>query len=1103
MKRHLLTLLLLISAFSVTAQFRTNGTAISQGNDCFRLTRNLTNQSGSVWYLNTVDISKPFDLYFEVNLGCSNGGADGMAFVLQQVSSSVGSSGGGLGYQGISPSVAIEFDTYQNGNWGDPVYDHIAIMSNGINDHTSTNNLAGPVAALSGNGNLEDCNFHDLRITWDTATFTLSVYLDCSLRLTYTGNIVQNIFNTNSQVFWGFTAATGAATNLHRFCLNYISFTQALQDTAICQGDTLDLDIGSGFTYVWTPAAGLSDSSVANPRAFPDTTTTYYVSVTDPCMNVRRDSITITVADPAALLFDLGPVDTILCAGTSLPYNLSRTGVDYLWQNGSVLPNFNITTPGQYWAELSNICGTNRDSINVQFEVIPVVDLGPDTVVCNSPNLPVNVSFMSQTTPGTQYLWDNGSVLPTFLVTQDDTVSVSLSNYCGTATDTLAVHFLDSPLPVDLGADTTLCNGDSLLLNAYQADMSHNWSTGSSDSAIWVNATASYQVNVSNACGQEIDVINITALATPFVNLGPDTTLCQGQSLTLTVTPSPTTIITWGDGSVSNSFIVTSPGIFRCFPMNQCGSSSDSIVVTYDSIPTPYAGPDSQLCMGEVITLDLSVPNATSYQWQGGPATAQYTVSSPAQYIGEATNRCGTGRDTVNISILDAPDIDLGPDPLLCDRDSLVIDYSGQNWTFQWQDGYDLSRRVIQDSGFYWLAVTNRCGIDRDSIEISEEHRPQLSLPIEDTAICAGEVLQMDIFASNIDSYLWSDSSTSSMFAAVDEGLYWAEVSNVCGTALDSFQLWLDMLPSPNLGPDTALCEGESINFNEYLIRASYLWHDGSVFATYLADREREYWVEVTNSCGTVRDEMNMIIDQKPPQIDLGMDQLLCEGDSFLLDASVMQSPTAPVRYQWLDGSEDSLRWITSKGLYRVEVINRCGKVYDLMEANFEQPLSPNLGADTLRCQNERIELNAFIDGVDNYLWQDGSREPNFLAGSAGIYAVTVENSCGMFSDSIRIEDTDCNCTVFVPSAFTPNGDQHNDGFCIGYECEFLNFDMAIYNRWGRLVWRTEDPAACWDGTYEGVMQPEGVYVYVLNYESRQNKREAKTAKSGTVTMIR
>ncbi|MEM9986462.1 MAG: L-type lectin-domain containing protein, partial [Bacteroidota bacterium] len=215
--------LFFFSLFSVSGQYVLNGSANQQGN-CFRLTPATTFRTGSAWYLDKVDISDGFDLYFDIYLGCNDAnGADGMAFVLQQVSTSVGTTGEGLGYQGVAPSLAIEFDTWQNPNRNDPTFDHLAIMQNGFPNHGTANELAGPVGILPGNVNAEDCAYHSLRVTWDANTQIIQVFVDCNLRLTYTGDIVNNIFNGDPEVFWGFTGATGGFVNEHFFCLDYIS----------------------------------------------------------------------------------------------------------------------------------------------------------------------------------------------------------------------------------------------------------------------------------------------------------------------------------------------------------------------------------------------------------------------------------------------------------------------------------------------------------------------------------------------------------------------------------------------------------------------------------------------------------------------------------------------------------------------------------------------------------------------------------------------------------------------------------------------------------------------------------------------------------------
>jgi hypothetical protein len=161
--------LLSLFAIAITADAQTpyvlNGSATQDNCHCYTLTQEIQTQSGSIWNKNKIDLSQPFDYFFNVYLGCKDlDGADGIAFVLQPVSTSLGSTGEGLGFGGIVPSLGVTIDTYQNTNDNDPFYDHIAIQANGDVQHFTANNLAGPVSALSTGGNIEDCQWHILEV---------------------------------------------------------------------------------------------------------------------------------------------------------------------------------------------------------------------------------------------------------------------------------------------------------------------------------------------------------------------------------------------------------------------------------------------------------------------------------------------------------------------------------------------------------------------------------------------------------------------------------------------------------------------------------------------------------------------------------------------------------------------------------------------------------------------------------------------------------------------------------------------------------------------------------------------------------------------------
>ena len=110
-------LVMLLPAFSLCAQevnpYHLNGSASQNSCNCYTLTQDQLNQSGSLWNKTKIDLNQPFDFKFEVYLGCQDGpGADGIAFVLQPLSTEVGSTGEGLGFQGIEPSIAVAIDTW-------------------------------------------------------------------------------------------------------------------------------------------------------------------------------------------------------------------------------------------------------------------------------------------------------------------------------------------------------------------------------------------------------------------------------------------------------------------------------------------------------------------------------------------------------------------------------------------------------------------------------------------------------------------------------------------------------------------------------------------------------------------------------------------------------------------------------------------------------------------------------------------------------------------------------------------------------------------------------------------------------------------------------
>ncbi len=410
-KLSLLIVLCLTTCTYGQAQFFLNGNAIATNDSCFQLTSAVNSQAGSIWNGDKVDLTESFEVLVDIFVGCQDlQGADGIVFGLQPVSTSIGTGGGDIGFGDVEPALGVEFDTYQNTDFGDPIFDHITVVRDGtVNHNTANGSLAGPVQANLNDDNIEDCLFHPLRITWDAEMQTLSIYLDCELRLTYTEDIVNEIFNGDPFVFWGFTSATGGLNNVHEICFSYTSFLDQLTDQVICPGGEIQLEASGGVSYQWSPEEGLSDPTIANPVASPAATTLYSVEIIDDCGIPFFDDVLVTVDnDQFDVTLEVSPSAGAVNPGTELtltamtdpdgvytyewtstlgstiadPTAASTTAIASVEQTGSETftvivtsedgcvqeASINVSIDGPLY-QIPNVFSPNGDSVNEQFGV--------------------------------------------------------------------------------------------------------------------------------------------------------------------------------------------------------------------------------------------------------------------------------------------------------------------------------------------------------------------------------------------------------------------------------------------------------------------------------------------------------------------------------------------------------------------------------------------------------------------------------------------------------------------------------------------------------------------------------------------------------------
>ena len=165
-----------------------------------------------------------------------------------------------------------------------------------------------------------------------------------------------------------------------------------------------------------------------------------------------------------------------------------------------------------------------------------------------------------------------------------------------------------------------------------------------------------------------------------------------------------------------------------------------------------------------------------------------------------------TTRDSVDINFVGPPVVDFGPDTILCENASLLLDVTTPNAVYLWHDNSTDSVFTVNQVGTYWVEVSENGCVGTDTINVDYQII-QNDLG-NDTTICQGETVTFDATFSG-STYLWQDGSTDSVFAASQSGVYWVEVTQNNCSKVDSVSVTVIPLPTGNLGNDTTLCPGE------------------------------------------------------------------------------------------------------------------------------------------------------------------------------------------------------------------------------------------------------------------------------------------------------
>jgi len=271
----------------------------------------------------------------------------------------------------------------------------------------------------------------------------------------------------------------------------------------------------------------------------------------------------------------------------------------------------------------------------------------------------------------------------------------------------------------NFGPDTTLCQGDTLRLNAYQFGATYEWQDSlTTDSVFTVTRPGTYFVQVSNGCGVRSDTININFDLPLSLNLGADTLLCPGQQLVLNVNLNGGKIL-WQDSSNANTFTVTKPGTYWAELRNACGSWRDSITVNYRlPVANKWLPKDTILCFPQNFQINGHLSEALSYHWQNGSTAPALTVTTSGTYWLEAVTPCATVRDSIKVTF--AWPTTHFTDTTICSGESFILK-APEGLAYQWGTGETTREITIRKGGSYSVQMITLAGCAFfDSIRVKE-----------------------------------------------------------------------------------------------------------------------------------------------------------------------------------------------------------------------------------------------------------------------------------------------------------------------------------------------------------------------------------------------
>ncbi len=722
------------------------------------------------------------------------------------------------------------------------------------------------------------------------------------------------------------------------------------------------------------------------------------------------------------------------------------------------------------------------------------------------------------------------------------TVTLTATNSNGSNSTTQVITVNPLPTVTASANPATICAGAQSTLTGGGAS-TYVWNPGNiSGSPVNVTpgATTTYTATGTSAAGC-VNTATVTVTVNPFpavtATASPDT-VCTGQQSTLTGAGASTYV--WNPGNISGSPVNVTPASTTTYTVtgtdaNGC-TGTTQVTVTVQACAGPiaaFSATDTNICVGQAIDFtDLSGGAPTSWSWTfpgGAPASATtqnvtgVTWATAGTYTVTltATNTNGSSNATLVVTVNPLPNIIVSANPAaICVGQQSTLTASGAS-TYVWQPGNLTGASVTvtpATTTTYTVTGTSAAGCVNTaqvSVLVQPCPAPVVQFIASDTTICVGDCINFTDQSSNgPTSWSWTFAGASTGVSAVQNP------ANICYPAAGTFAVTLvatnangsgsltktgyivvNPAPAANAGPDATICTGQQTT----LIGSgggTYLWQPGNQTTSSILVNPATtttYTLTVTDANGcTATDQVVVTVQPCAPPVAAFTvsDNSICE--STCIDFTDNSTGT-PTGWTWsFPGASPATSTVqnpanicyNTPGTYSVTLVvtNAFGTdtfVYSSITVGAQPTV--DAGAYTTIAIGNSTQLSATGGSGGSYVWlpPTGLSNANIANPVASpltttTYTVTYTDANGCTSsDTVTVEVIEA-YEIFIPSAFSPNGDGANDVlFVRGAGIQTLEF--VVFNRFGEKVFESGSINDGWDATFRGKEVDTGIYVYYVN----------------------